>query len=66
LLSSFFSWFWLRLAARKSPLASVAGGLQVSFDLSGRLVQAMAVRRHGGSMMMVVTVMAVALHLFRK
>jgi hypothetical protein len=34
------------------------------FDLSGRLHQAMAVRRHVGSMMMVVTVMAVALHLF--
>ncbi|MGO9318741.1 MAG: hypothetical protein ACLPXT_04675 [Terracidiphilus sp.] len=33
------------------------------FDLSGRLLQAMAVRRHGISMMMVVTVMAVALHL---
>jgi hypothetical protein len=32
-------------------------------DLSGRLHQAMAVRRHGGSMMMVVAVMAVALHL---
>jgi hypothetical protein len=32
-------------------------------DLSGRLLQAMAVRRHGVSMMMVMTVMAVALHL---
>jgi hypothetical protein len=32
-------------------------------DLDGRLVQAKAVRRHGGPMMMVVTVMAVALHL---
>jgi hypothetical protein len=32
-------------------------------DLSGRLLQAMAVRRHGVPMMMVVTVMAVALHL---
>jgi hypothetical protein len=35
------------------------------FDLSGRLLQAMAVRRHGVSMMMMVTVMAVALHLYR-
>jgi hypothetical protein len=34
-------------------------------DLSGRLPQAMTVRRHGGSMMMVVTVMAVALHLIQ-
>jgi hypothetical protein len=34
-----------------------------SLDLSGRLHQAMAVRRHGSSMMMVITVMAVALHL---
>jgi DNA uptake protein ComE-like DNA-binding protein len=46
----------------KKPASVVAGGLG-SFDLSGRLDQAMAVRRHGGSMMMVVTVMAVALHL---
>jgi hypothetical protein len=35
-------------------------------DLDGRLIQAMAVRRHGGPMMMVVTVMAVALHLLKK
>jgi hypothetical protein len=33
-------------------------------DLSGRLLQAIAVRRHGCSMMMVVAVMAGALHLF--
>jgi hypothetical protein len=33
-------------------------------DLSGRLLQAMAVRRHVGPVM-VVTVMAVALHLFQ-
>jgi hypothetical protein len=52
--------------ARKNPLASVAGGLGYFLDLSGRLVQAMAVRRHGGSMMVVVTVMAVALHLYKK
>jgi hypothetical protein len=40
-------------------------GLCVSLDLSGRLLQAITVRRHGGPMMMVVTVMAVALHLFQ-
>ena len=49
----------------KNPLALVAGGLCFFLDLSGRLVQAMAVRRHGGPMVMVVTVMAVALHLFK-
>src|SRR5580658_2314048 len=51
------------LRASKSPPALGAGGLWVSFDLSGRLHQAMAVRRHGFSMMMVMAVMAVALHL---
>jgi len=35
-------------------------------DLSGRLVQAMTVRRHGFPMMMVMTVMAAVMHLFRK
>jgi hypothetical protein len=35
-------------------------------DLDGRLIQAMAVCRHGGPVMMMVTVMAVALHLFQK
>jgi hypothetical protein len=35
----------------------------VSLDLSGRLLQAIAVRRHGRSMMVVMDVMAVALHL---
>jgi hypothetical protein len=40
-------------------------GFGVSLDLSGRLLQAMAVRRHGDPMMMVVTVMAGALHLFQ-
>jgi hypothetical protein len=35
-------------------------------DLSGRLLQAMTVRRHGCSMMMVVAVMAVALHLIQR
>jgi hypothetical protein len=49
--------------AAKSPPALVAGGLVVSFDLSGRLDQAMAVRRHGFSMMVVMIVMAVAPHL---
>jgi hypothetical protein len=50
----------------KSPPASVPAGFGF-FDLSGRLVlQAMAVRRHGFSMMVVVTVMAAALHLSKK
>jgi hypothetical protein len=35
-------------------------------DLDGRLVQAMAVRRHGEPMMMMMAGMAVALHLFSK
>jgi hypothetical protein len=51
------------LGIGKSPLAESPAGLGVSLDLSGRLLQAMAVRRHGSSMMMVVTVMAAALHL---
>jgi hypothetical protein len=51
------------LGAQKSPLALVAGGLWCSLDLSGLLNQTMAVRRHVGPMMVVVTVMAVALHL---
>jgi hypothetical protein len=51
--------------AVKNPPALVAGGL-VFLEISlADLAQAMAVRRHGGPMMMVVTVMAVALHLFR-
>jgi len=49
----------------KKPAGLVAGGLVFLSDLSGRLLQAMAVRRHGVSMMMVVTVMAVALHLLQ-
>jgi len=53
-------------AKSKSPPASVPAGFGF-FDLSGRLVlQAMAVRRHGFSMMVVVTVMAAALHLSKK
>jgi hypothetical protein len=39
-------------------------GLKVPYDLSGRLLQAMAVRRHDVFMMMVMGVMAVVLHLF--
>jgi len=49
----------------KKPASLVAGGLGISFDLDGRLIQAMAVRRHGDPMMMVVAVMAVALHCFK-
>src|ERR1700751_365627 len=48
----------------KSPPAESPAGFVVS-DLFGRLVQAIAVRRHGGAMVMVVTVMAAALHLIR-
>jgi hypothetical protein len=44
----------------------IAGGLCVFLEISlAVLAQAMAVRRHGVPMMMVVTVMAVALHLFQ-
>jgi hypothetical protein len=50
----------------KKPTGFCAGGLSSSSDLSGRLVQAMTVRRHGCPMMMVMTVMAAALHLFKK
>jgi hypothetical protein len=49
----------------KKPVGWSAGGL-VKLDLSGLLVQAMAVRRHGCSMMVVMTVMVAALHLFQK
>jgi hypothetical protein len=38
----------------------------ILFDLSGRLAQAMEVRRHGCPMMMMVTVMAMDLHLFQR
>jgi len=41
---------------------SPAGWVFLS-DLSGRLLQAMAVRRHGCPMMMVMAVMAEVLHL---
>jgi len=51
----------------KKPAGGVAGGLvRFSSDLSGRLSQAMEVRRHGCPVMMVVTVMAVDLHLFQR
>jgi hypothetical protein len=46
---------------RRSP-----AGFGVSLELSGRLLQAMTVRRHGGPLMVVVTLMAVALHLFQR
>jgi hypothetical protein len=50
----------------KSPPASAPAGSGF-FDLSGRLVQAMAVRRHGCPMMVVMmTEMAAALHLSKK
>jgi hypothetical protein len=49
----------------KSPPASAPAGFGFS-DLSGRLVQAMAVRRHGCLMMVVMTEMAAALHLSKK
>jgi hypothetical protein len=48
---------------KKKPAQRVRRRASGLFDLSGRLHQAITVRRHGVSMMMVVTVMAVALHL---
>jgi len=61
------SCFGLNLGlGHKKPAGGVAGGLVCFFsDLSGRLHQAMKVRRHGLSMMMV-TVMAVDLHLVQR
>jgi hypothetical protein len=47
----------------KKPAGGFAGGLGDSLNSLADLHQAMAVRRHGGPVMMVVTVMAVALHL---
>jgi hypothetical protein len=49
----------------KSPPAFVPAGFGL-FDLSGRLVQAMAVRRNSCPLMVMMTVMAAALHLFQK
>src|ERR1017187_8594051 len=64
LIFSFFRfWFGFAPGREKARQRRSPAGFK-SFDLSGRLVQAMAVRRHGGSMRMVMTVMAVALHLF--
>jgi hypothetical protein len=40
--------------------------VQFFSDLSGRLAQAIEVRRHGCPMMMMVTVMAMDLHLFQR
>jgi hypothetical protein len=48
----------------KKPAGLVRRRAWDSSNLSGFSVQAMAVRRHGGSMMVVMTVMAAALHLF--
>jgi len=53
----------LRFAQRKNPPALVAGGLVILRSVGPFLVQAIAVRRHGDSMMVVMTVMAAALHL---
>ena len=63
LLFCFCSAGLLKFVTLKSPLASVPAGWCESFDLSGRLPQAMAVRRNGYSMMMVVAVMEAVLHL---
>jgi len=48
----------------KKPAGLVRRRAWDSSDLSGFSVQAMAVRRHGGSMMVVMAGMAVDLHLF--
>jgi len=47
----------------KNPPAWLPAGLILP-DLSGRLVQAVTVRRHGMSMMVVMAVMVAELHLF--
>jgi hypothetical protein len=48
----------------KAHQHGLPAGLKVSCDLSGRLLQAIAVRRHVVFMMMVMSEMAVVLHLF--
>jgi hypothetical protein len=54
------------VGTRKSPPVWSPAGL-VSLKISlAVLDQAMAVRRHGGSMMVVMTVIAVALHLIQR
>jgi hypothetical protein len=50
---------------KKKPTCEVRRRAWVFLDLSGRLHQAMAVRRHGGSMMVGMAEMAVALHLIQ-
>jgi hypothetical protein len=49
----------------KKPTGLVAGGLGCFLRSLWPLHQAMAVRRHGGSMMVVMAVMAAALHLIK-
>jgi hypothetical protein len=51
------------LGKAKSPPALIAGGLLNLLCLGWPSVQAAAVRRHGRPMMMVMTMMAVRLHL---
>jgi hypothetical protein len=59
-----FPWIWLNFTWEHEKARGLSRRRALNFfDLSGRLHQAMAVRRHGDSMMMVMTVMAVALHL---
>jgi hypothetical protein len=53
-------WIW---PAQQKARQRLRRRALVSSDLSGRLHQAMAVRRHGGSMMVVMGEMAAALHL---
>ena len=53
---------WIWFAQQKARQRCSPAGLRLS-DLSGRLDQAMAVRRHGSHMMVVMTVIAAALHL---
>jgi hypothetical protein len=62
LLIFFLILILISVRTAKSPPALVAGGL-VCFDLSGLLDQAMAVRRHGYPMMVVMNVIAAAQHL---
>jgi hypothetical protein len=50
----------------KKPVGLAAGGLRYSLISLADLVQAIAVRRHIGPVMVMMTVMAVLLHLFRK
>jgi hypothetical protein len=63
---SFLLWLGISAEHEKARWRWSPAGLGVSFDLSGRLAQAMAVRRHGYSMMVVMAVMAEGLHLSLK